>query len=239
MMLIDNTLTATDTPSSQIPNNNNQYNKHTCMLLGPKKFGISTGYLNMSWSVQYIIGERRFLLSNSSGYSQSLGNHPVSRQVGQISAAFETHDKLVWAYGYVDSSSGTTHIEVSQSNKDTTTTIINIEDAKLPVLCRDLSRATIQGVVPASVLCFYTNGTTPTLSVRQSNDDFLNEKQLAALDIKEEPISAGTTPGRRVKLQTREALGYIHYVALLDDASNLLLTAQGYPIWTMSVDTTN
>lgn len=234
-MLTDNALDKLIGYAPLTDDQNTGYNAYRYNQRG----GIDIGYpidpvRPVVWSLMYDLGQRRFYIQSDTGISYHLLNHPANIQVTQLSFAFDTDNQLVWTYSYIDEDSGISFVSLNQYNNSTTIpqeTSVTITNATSPTLSLDVDRNIGATRQSKSVIFAYLTADTSELVVRDSVDNFVQEKTVATLKDNEYIVKSGMTVGRRFKISTREAVGRMNYKALLTPAGGLLLDKNGNPLW--------
>lgn len=234
-MLTDNTLDkligyAPITDDQNIGYNTYRYNQQG---------GIDIGYpidpvRPVVWSLMYDLGQKRFYIQSDSGISYHLLNHPTNIQITQISFSFDVNNQVVWTYSYIDEDNGISFVSLNRYNKNNRNNHaipVVISDATSPTLSLDVDRNIGATRQSKSVIFAYLTADTSELMVRESDDNFVQERKVATLKDNEYIVKSGMTVGRRFKISTREAVGRMNFKALLTSTGGLLLDKNGNPLW--------
>lgn len=231
-MLIDTSLIKSTRSHSLVGDVNPTFAAYTHVANGTPDIGANVGGTNTKrWSLEYNLSLSLFMLSSEDEVSYSLGGHPPTREVTQVNMVFDNTKNVIWAYSYIDTVNGVSHILVNRYDKDTNLTLIELEGVTSPTLTLDASQNKGGTDYGASILLSYISVPDGRLCVRQSDDGFGVERTVQTLVPGEFLIKSGMTTDRRFNVTSRKQTGYVTYKALLTHNGGLLLNASGNPFW--------
>lgn len=235
-MLTDNTLDELIGYAPITDDQNLDYNSYRYNQRG----GIDIGYpidpiRPVVWSLMYDLGQRRFYIQSDTGISYHLLNHSDNIQVTQLTFSFDTDNQVVWAYSFIDENTSISYVSLNRYIRTSQyigeVDSIEIANTTSPTLSLDADRNIGATRQSKSVIFAYLTADTSELMVRESDDNFVQERKVATLKDNEYIVKSGMTVGRRFKISTREAVGRMNFKALLTSTGGLLLDKNGNPLW--------